>query len=52
MATRRKFGGKWYKLHGSYAKKSDAKRKAIDFRLGGEPSRVVKEGSYWVVYKR
>lgn len=52
MATTRIFGGKRYKLHGSYAKKSDAKRIAVRFRLGGEPARVVKESGYWVVYAR
>ncbi len=50
MATVRKFGGKRYKLHGAYMKKSDAKRKAVGFRLGGEPARVVEENDYWVVY--
>ena len=50
MAETRIFSGKRYRLHGSYAKKSDAQRKATGFRLGGEPARVVKEGSYWVVY--
>lgn len=48
----RTFNGRQYKLHGSYAKKSDAKRIAIHFRLGGNQARVVKEGSYWVVYTR
>ena len=52
MATSRIFNGKRYKLHGSYAKKSDAKRKAVGFRLGGEPARVVFENGYWVVYVR
>lgn len=52
MATYRVFSGKRYKLHGSYAKKSDAKRKAVGFRLGGEPARVVYENGYWVVYVR
>ena len=52
MARARIFGGKRYKLHGSYAKKSDAKRKDVGFRLGGEPARVVKESGYWVVYVR
>ncbi len=52
MATTRIFNGKRYSLHGAYGKKSDAKRKAIGFRLGGESARVVKEGSYWVVYVR
>lgn len=52
MATTRVFGGKRYKLHGSYQKKSDAKRKAVAFRLGGEPARVVEESGYWVVYVR
>lgn len=52
MATSRVFNGKRYKLHGSYAKKSDAKRKAVGFRLGGEPARVVFENGYWVVYVR
>lgn len=52
MATTRIFGGKRYKLHGSYQKKADAKRKAVGFRLGGEPARVVKESGYWVVYVR
>ena len=52
MATTRVFGGKRYKLHGSYRSKSDAKRKATGFRLGGEPARVVKESGYWVVYVR
>ena len=48
----RTFEGRKYKLHGSYAKKPDAKRKAVGFRLGGERARVVREGSYWVVYVR
>ena len=52
MAISKIFGGKKYRLHGSYAKKYDATRKATGFRLGGEPARVVKEGSYWVVYVR
>jgi len=52
MTETRIFNGKRYKLHGSYGKKSDAKRKAVGFRLGGEPARVVKESGYWVVYVR
>lgn len=52
MALTRIFGGKRYKLHGAYAKKSDAKRKAVGFRLGGEPARVVEESGYWLVYFR
>ena len=50
MATTRIFNGKRYVLHGSYRKKSDANRKAVGFRLGGEPARVVAESGYWVVY--
>ena len=49
---RRKFGDKWYMVHGSYAKKSDAKAKAEAFRCGGNPARVVYEDGYWVVYWR
>lgn len=52
MAATRVFGGKRYKVHGSYQNKADAKRKAVGFRLGGEPARVVAESGYWVVYKR
>lgn len=52
MATTQTFNGKRYSLHGSYQKKSDAKRKATAFRLGGEPARVVPESGYWVVYVR
>lgn len=52
MARTRIFNGKRYKLHGSYQYKRNAKIRATAFRLGGEPARVVKEGSYWVVYVR
>ena len=53
IATRRKFGGKMYKLYGSYRNKSNAKKRATGFRLGGEPARVVEETKgEWTVYVR
>lgn len=49
----RTFGGKVFKPVASYPKKAEAKRKAFQERIGGRRlARVVKEGSYWVVYTR
>lgn len=47
----RKFNGKAFRPVASYPKKSDAQKKAFQERIGGiRLARVVKEGSYWVVY--
>ncbi len=53
MPVIRIFNGKRYQAHASYAKKFDAKKQAFQQRIGGKRlARVVKEGSYWVVYVR
>ncbi len=53
MGYTRKFNGKGFKPIASYPKKSDAQRKAFQERIGNiRLARVVKEGSYWVVYTR
>lgn len=47
------FGGKKYKLHGSYAKKVDADRQAFQLAIGrAGPCKVKHESGYWVVYAR
>lgn len=49
----RKFNGKAFRPVASYPKKSDAQKKAFQERIGGiRLVRVVREGSYWVVYTR
>ena len=53
MSYTRKFNGKSFKPIASYPEKFYAKKKAFQEKIGGiRLARVVKEGSYWVVYTR
>ena len=47
------FGGKKYRVHGSYAKKADASRVAFQLAIGrAGPCKIRRESGYWVVYVR
>ena len=47
------FGGRKYELHGSYAKKADAKKRAFQLAIGRAGAcKIKKESGYWVVYVR
>ena len=52
-AVRKKFSGKIYYPVASYPKKSDAKKKAFQERIGGKRlARVTFQNGYWVVFTR
>jgi len=52
-AVRKTFNGKIYSPIASYPKKSDAKRKAFQEKIGGRRlARVAFQNGYWVVFTR
>ena len=52
-AVRKNFGGKIFYPIASYPRKSDAKKKAFQERIGGTRlARVAFQNGYWVVFTR